>query len=226
MKKTLHTLGALILVAGTAHATVIALDLPIAGTYANSSVFTTSASHAGTTFDVEYTLVASTTSTTVTLNANSINSNGTIFGVATSGEITNNNAQRSIDEGNGEQLSISGLSITNFDPGTSGLVIGDLDISFDSITFTNATSGNDGVAISFTGFGTSVENETQPTTVDLTALGNFSSTSDSLFLEPDSASTSNRWSVSGISVNVIPEPSTSMLLIGAIGLLASRRRRF
>ncbi|MGJ8634090.1 MAG: PEP-CTERM sorting domain-containing protein [Luteolibacter sp.] len=225
MKKTLHTLGALILVAGTAHATVIALDLPTAGTYANSSVFTTSASHAGTTFDVEYTLVASTTSTTVTLNANSINSNGTIFGVATSGD-GNANAQRSIDEGNEEQLSISGLSITNFDPGTSGLVIGDLDISFDSITFTNATSPNDGVAISFTGFGTSVENEDSPSVVDLTALGNFSSTSDSLFLESDSAVTTNRWSVSGISVNVIPEPSTSMLLIGAIGLLASRRRRF
>jgi hypothetical protein len=223
MKKGLCMLGGCLLVAGAAQAAVINLNLPAAGNHDSGSTFSTSTSFNGATFDIVYTLNAFATSNSP---APFIRSNGgTYFGVGSALDPNTGN-QESVDGDDGEQLSITGLSISNFNANDSGLAEGDLSMSFESITIDNGTAANDGVDISFTGFGDAVANENPVTTVALKSLPNFSSTSTSLFLEPDGTQSNNRWSVSGISVSVIPEPATLGLIVASAGGMLIIRRRF
>lgn len=224
MKNILCSLCVCLLAAGGAQAAIINLDLPGNGTHVDGSVFTTtSASFGGATFDIQYTLNAVAGDET---NVDAfIQSNGTLFGVGSEPDGANVNQQQSVDGGDGEKVSFTNLSITNFNSGTSSLVVGDLKMAFDSVTFTNGANAPDGVSFSFTDFGVADEDVTSPTTVDLTSLSNFDASSTSLFLEPDNDAFNNRWSLSGISVSVVPEPSSFAMLGGIGGLLMLCRRK-
>ncbi|VGO15445.1 hypothetical protein PDESU_04028 [Pontiella desulfatans] len=222
MKKIQCALSIGLLAAGVAQAVLVDLALPAAGNHASGSGFSTAASFNGATFDIEYTLNAFATSNSPAPFIRS--SGGTYFGVGSALDPNTGN-QESIDGDDGEQLSIAGLSIVNFSANGSGLVQGDLSIAFQSLSIANGTAANDGITISFTGFGDATVDVTHPTTLDLTSLANFGSSSTALFLEPDGPQSNNRWSVSGISVSVIPEPATlGMVVASAAGMLVIRRR--
>ena len=108
------------------------------------------------------------------------------------------------------------------------------DLQFATLGFTSVANANDGVNISFTDFGVATANQNlnagntggSPFTLQLSTLANFSTTADSLFLEPDGNQSNNRWAINGISAMYsIPEPSSAFLL-GGSALLLLRRRRF
>jgi len=224
MKKILCALCVCLMTTGAAQADLVSLNLPAAGNHSDGSVFSTSTSFNGATFNIEYALNAFAADET-TEDA-FINSTGSFFGVGSVGDPNAGN-ERSIDGDDGEQLSITNLSITNFNAGTSGLVVGDLNISFDSLAILNGTAAPDGIEISFTGFGDTQVDVQQPGTVDLTGLTNFSSSSTALYIQPDTTASNNRWSVSGISVDVtaVPEPSSFAMFCAIGGLLMGRRRK-
>eukprot|EP00903_Cladosiphon_okamuranus_P003969 g3967.t1 len=210
------------MVAGQSEAAIYNLDLPSNGVHTSGASFTTAASYNGATFDISYALNAFATDVTVTPF---IRRNGDGIGVGSTNDGATVGQQASVDGDDGEQLSITGLSITNFNAGTSGMVAGDLSISFNGLTFANGTAGPDNVAISFSGFGTGEEVVSGPTVVDLTALPNYSGTSTAVYLQPNSGNSSNRWSVSGIAVDVVPEPSSYALAgLGFAGMMLRRRR--
>ncbi|MDF7799544.1 hypothetical protein P4C99_08710 [Pontiellaceae bacterium B1224] len=222
MKKIISIISMGLLVAGAAQADVVILDLPAGGNHVSGSTFTTTnVSYNGATFDIEYTLNAFATSNSP---APFVRSNGgTYFGVGSASDPNVGN-QESLDGDDGEQLSITGLLITNFNAGTSGLTEGDLSIAFESLDIANGTANPDGITVSFTGFGTSTTIITKPVTIDLPSLGNFSSASTAMYIEPDTTASNNRWSVSGISVSVIPEPATlGLIALFGFGTLFIRR---
>ena len=231
MKNTLYTLAFCSLTVGASQAAVFVLDLPPnTANIASGSSFTTSATLSGATFDISYTLNAVATDTTITPF---IRSDGSHFGVGSTPDGTNPGQQRSIDAGDGEKVSITNLSITNFNAGTSGLTQGDFSISFEDVGILNGNSTQDGVNLSFIGFGNTTANVTRPgngatpALIDLTALTNYDPASTALYLEPDNANGSNRWSINAISVDVtaVPEPSTfAMLGLGGLGLILRRRK--
>ncbi|CAA6677976.1 MULTISPECIES: PEP-CTERM sorting domain-containing protein [unclassified Lentimonas] len=221
-KKTLAT-SALLLsaMAVSSSAATIVLDMPGASNnIATGSVVTTSTGFAGATFDILYTLNAFATDVTVTPY---FDSNGTYFGVGSTNDGGTNGQRESIDGDDGEALSITGLTIDNFNAGTSGLTEGDFSISFESFTIFNGTHSGDGVNFSFASFdaGDNIASIAKPTVVDLTGYAGVS-TATELYITPYSAA---RLSVSGISVSVIPEPSSYALLAGCFGLTAVMLRR-
>ncbi|MDA9260507.1 PEP-CTERM sorting domain-containing protein [Puniceicoccaceae bacterium] len=211
-------------IAGSSLQAQIVLNLPGAGESPSGTVVSTSSSLAGATFDIEYTVNAFAADET-NVDAFIRSFGGTYFGVGSEADGTTNGQKESVDANDGEQISITGLSITNFNTGTSGLTSGDFTISFNTLTITNGTAANDGVDISFIGFGNTIANQNPVTTVALTSLSNYSSTATSLFLEPDGSQSNNRWSVSGLSVSVVPEPSSFALLAGCFGLATIMLRR-
>ncbi|MDF7806359.1 hypothetical protein P4E94_02845 [Pontiellaceae bacterium B12219] len=223
MRKLANIFTVALLATGVVQAAVIDLALPTAGNHSSGSTFSTSASLDGATFDIVYTLNAFATSNTPAPVINS--SDGTYFGVGSANDGSTSGQLESIDANDGEKLSITGLSIVNFSANGSGLVDGDLSLSFESLSITNGTAGNDGITISFTDFGDTAAGVDHPTIIDLTSLANFSSSSTSLFIEPDGAQSNNRWSVNGISVTVIPEPATfGLVAMSGLGVLLIRRQ--
>ena len=223
MKTLLSTLAAGVLLAGAGQAATVVLNLPGNGSHASGTTFSTSSSYGGATFDIRYTLNAFAT---IGTPAPFIGSDGTIFGVGSFDDGSIAGQLVSIDGDDGEQLSMTNLSITNFNAGSSGLVVGDLKLSFNTLDIANGTAANDGITLSFTAFGDTTVGVDQPTTINLTALSNFSSTATSLYLQPDNAASNNRWSISGITASVTPEPSSTTLFgLGLVGVLLRRRRR-
>ena len=231
MKKLLFAICTVLLAASTGQADTV-LNLPAAGDHTDGDTFSTPGSAAGATFDIVYALTAfsndESTGSDALIHGGGVGG-APVFGVHADADTTNGQ-EHSIEGENGERISITGLSIQNFVPGTSGLTQSDFGIEFDTITFANATAGADGVAVSFTDFGDTVVNVDSPPSIVLSTLTNFDATSSSLYLQPDSTGGSNRWSISGISVNVtttaVPEPTTfSLLGFGAIAFFAQRRKR-
>ncbi|MEP2775917.1 MAG: PEP-CTERM sorting domain-containing protein [Luteolibacter sp.] len=238
MKKTLTTLSAGLLMAGAAHAATTALNLAAAGNYSASGTTTTTETIStavtvstsvtiGTTgsFDIVYTLGS-------TGGANSfVNSTGSQYGVGSDTDIS---AHYSTLEGSdAEGISFTGLTVTNFVAGDSGLTVGDItDLTFTTVSFNNVNNAQDGVNISFTSFGDAgafnqnLSATGTPYTHDLTAQGNYSAPATSLFLENDNAFGSNRWAIEGLEVFYnIPEPSSTALVgLGFAGLLLRRKR--
>ena len=102
-------------------ATVVPLDLPGDSNHPSGTTFTTSQTASGATFDISYTLNAFATDVSVAPFIRS-----TIFGVGSVPDGNTAGQQLSVDGDDGEQLSIVGLSITNFNAGTSGLTESDI----------------------------------------------------------------------------------------------------
>ena len=235
MRKILCAICTMLLAASAAQADSIALILPPAGsnsatglTYTTEDVMV-----GGATFDIDYTLNAFATDTSVAPFIRTIG-NGAYFGVGSVPDGTNNSQLQSIDGGDGEMVSFTGLAIdpASFDPGTSGLTLADFTIAFESITPFNGSAQTDGIDFSHVGFGDAdALNATSPANnvpIDISGLtGNAGATS--LFVEPDGTASNNRFSIAGISVQVtspVPEPSSlSILGLSAIGMLVSRRKR-
>ncbi|MFC7338713.1 PEP-CTERM sorting domain-containing protein [Haloferula chungangensis] len=219
----LSSIAGLLAAGAASAATIVPLDMPASGSHASGASFITSQSIAGVTFDISYTLNAFAA---ITDPAPFINSAGSYFGVGSSNDGAVVGQQQSLDADDNEQLSIT-IAITNFNAGSSGLTVGDItDFQFSELTIINGTAGNDGIFVSFTGFGDSEVGVDNPTTIDLTTLGNFSSAASTLYIQPDGNQSNNRWSVGGISVSYnIPEPSSVTLIGIGIAGMAFRRRR-
>ena len=211
----------------------ISLDLPAGGPdpHLDGASFTTSVTDGGgATYDIVYTLNAFATDETNVDAFIKTNGQGTFFGVGSAPDGANTGQQESVDGGDGERLSISNLSITNFVAGSDGLVAGDLSIAFGSITIFNGTSTQDGVNFSYADFDVDTANANRPgrvlddgtipvpAQVDLTALANYDAASTSLFIAPDNIANSNRWSISEITVLVTGGTASPDALLGDANL--------
>lgn len=235
MKKIYLTPIACLLTAGSSHAATAALDIPTTdGDLAAGLMVTTMLSDpSGATFDVTYTL-------------NGIGGlahvDGAVLGVHSvpaddSGTVTAQNGQQRTMEGNdGEGLSLTGLTISNFQANGSGLVVGDIsDLGITSITLSAIGNNQDQLDVSYDNFTTTDFLDlnplpvTIPVLIDVTALTNYPATAPTdLYLRPSAANAvaSNRWSFNGLEVTyAIPEPSTSVLFgLGFASLMARRKR--
>ncbi|MGJ8652760.1 MAG: hypothetical protein ACSHX8_05765 [Opitutaceae bacterium] len=210
------------------NAAAIDLDLPATGNYTTTIVATSVTDASGATFDISYTLGANA------IGANPFaRSNSTQIGVGSDTDIS---AHYTTLEGNdGEGLSFTSLSVSNFVANGSGYVIGDIELNFQSLLFNNVANNQDGVNISFTSFGdagaanqnlNAASTGGTPYTLDLTALANYSATATGLYIENDNTSSSNRWAIEGLQANyVIPEASSFALLAGLLGLTSVMLRR-
>ena len=139
----------------------------------------------------------------------------------------------------GEGLSFTGLTISNFMDNGSGVVVSDItNLQFDDLTFNAVANNQDGVNFSYEDFGVNTINQNLnnastggspfafilPTPTDGSLI-------DSIFLEPDTAGSGNRWNISGIQISfdspaAVPEPTSACLLgLGAIALITQRRKR-
>lgn len=208
MKKQVRfTLGVFLLMAGVAQAVVVDLDLPAAGDYSSPTVVTTSTSFNSATFDIVYTIGANAT------GANPFaHSTGTQIGVGSNADISNHYS--TLEGNDGEGLSFTSLSIASFNANGSGLTLSDFDdLTFSGLTLNNVGNNQDGVDISFTGYGVGPANlglsgvpTGVPNTFDLTGLSNFGSPETNLYIEPDNTASSNRWAVVGLQVEHSLEP--------------------
>ncbi|WP_372795839.1 Ig-like domain-containing protein [Pontiella sp.] len=194
-----------VLLAGTTQAALVetSINLASAGTYSNASahVITTAMEYNGATFDINYTLGSTSVS-----NNPFVQSNGSQMGVGSDGDISNH--YLTLEGNDGEGMSFTGLSISNFVANSSGLVLDDLsDLGFISfITFASGNA-NDGAFVSFTGFtNDTVEvnlSGSNPTN-DLTGLANYPVLPDvasNLYIKVDNGASNNRWAISGIGVS-------------------------
>ena len=185
----------------------------------------------GATYDIEYTLNAFAADET-TVDA-FIKTNGlqTLFGVGSGIDGANTGQQESIDGNDGERLSITNLSITNFVAGSDGLVASDLSIAFETITIANGTALRDRANFSYADFDVDVTQvirpgfidpdtgvAAEPALVDLTARANYDSAATSLFVAPSSASAQNRFSISEITVQVTGGTPSTAVLLGDVDL--------
>ena len=233
MKKILCAIFVGLLAVSTVQAQqTITLDLPVGGrdaadvpiTHADGSVFTTSVTDGGgATYDIEYTLNAFATDETVVDAFIKTNGTGTFFGVGSAPDGANTAQQESVDGADGERLSITNLSITNFVAGSDGLVAGDLSVAFNTLTIANGPSTQDGLFISFTDFGVNDEQVNrpgrvladgtipQPAEIDLTALPTYDAAATTIFLAPDNIAGTNRWSVAAITVEITGGTTTAVL---------------
>ncbi|MDF7826528.1 Ig-like domain-containing protein [Pontiellaceae bacterium B12227] len=194
-----------ILLAGTAQAVELAfdLDLPMDGSYSNATVIVSPQSFYGATFDLVYTIDS------IAAGSNSFaRSTGTQIGVGSDADLPTH--YTTIEGDGGEGLSFAGLSISNFVANASGIELSDIaDLRFTGLTVNNAANTKDGIAVSFTDFGTNSVNFTlygggvTPTyTLDLTALANYTVPAPDLFIKNDSANSADRWAVAGLIASV------------------------
>lgn len=249
MKKTLTSLSTGLLIAGAAQAATITQLLSgptVNGNQVNGVVATTNVTDAsGATFDIIFNLDS------IGNGANDpvprFNTATGSYAVDTSTD-ANNNHGNTIDGDDGEGLSFTNLAITNFNANGSGFTLADFtDLTFSSLAFGSSGNAQDGVNISFTDFPThptglggttsvallTADNQNlsgiaSGTTYDLTALSTYTAPATDLFLRTDNQNTGNRWSVDSLTVTYtspVPEPSSSALLLGGLGLLALQRRR-
>ena len=191
------------------------LALPANGNYAAGSVpvVSTAQSFGGATFNIVYTLSAVSNDTGAVVGVS-----GSNVGVGSDNDINPNHfttlegdgsAGANGSTGGGEGLSFTGLSIANFQANGSGLTVADItNLQFSNLTVGAVSNRFDGIDISTTGFGASdVANQglgdnisTTSFDIPLTTLANFNAPATDLYLEPDNASSSNRWFVGGVSV--------------------------
>jgi hypothetical protein len=218
-------LGSLLL-AGSLNADVTSfLDLPESGTYEVGTVVTTSVTILGATFDISYTIGATASGDNVF-----VSSTGTQLGVGSDTDISSH--YNTLEGNDGEGISFTDLTVSNFVANDSGLTESDIidSLTFSGITFGATGNSNDGVDISFTDFDTDTVNKnlssfSSGSTLSLSTLSNYDSNVTDLYLIVDSAQSNNRWSVAGIQVSYVPEPSSYALLAGLFGLGAVMLRR-
>lgn len=219
--------------AGAAQAATLTIDLNLAIT---DSTVTTNYSIGGATFDLVYTLGSTSKAETTsevwgTLSQIGVNWSGDVGG-AFDGINDANGHRNTIEGADSEGLSFTGLQLTNFVAGSSGLTMADFtDLTFSSITTNNGGNNGDFIATSFDSFGgntvsTNLKNLPATNTLDLTALSNYSAPATDLYAQ---ATGSARWAVTGVAVTLespinVPEPSSSALL-GLSGLALILRRR-
>ncbi|WP_372808149.1 PEP-CTERM sorting domain-containing protein [Pontiella sp.] len=231
MKKVRCLLGSCLLAAGAAQAAVIDLDLPAAGAYSNATVILTSQSYNGATFAIAYTVDA--TAGVETTSDVAAYSTGSQLGVKSVADGATDGHWVTLEGEDDERLSFTSLSIVNFEAGTSGLAIDDIvNLRFIGLSLNNTGNQRDGINVSFAAFETDTANINlssvgTETTIDLTALSNYNSPETALYIENDSASSSDRWAVTGLQVAyTIPEPATLGLVVASAGGLLVIRRRF
>ncbi|MDP4848156.1 MAG: PEP-CTERM sorting domain-containing protein [Akkermansiaceae bacterium] len=235
MKKTLTTLSAGLLMASAAHAATVIqiLDVAAIGTYTNADaqVVTTSVTYDGATFDIVHILG---------VTGNVSNSNPVIHITAAGygvGSDLAGNSDATIDAQHGDGVSFFNLAITNFNAGATSYTVGDFTgLRFVSFAGHNDANGNDNARISYIEFngtdaaGLNISGGTGGQDRDLTALTNYNSTATGLYLDSANTNTKNRWGIASVKVafdapDVIPEPSSTALLLCGIGALALLRRR-
>ncbi|MGJ8674248.1 PEP-CTERM sorting domain-containing protein [Rubritalea sp.] len=224
MKKTLYTLSAGLILAGAAQAATLQLDFAAAAQNADGTVVSTSASFLGATFDVSYTL------SSVANGANPfVGSTGAAYGVGSDTDIS---AHYNTLEGNdGEAITFSNLTFTNFQANGSGFTIADFsDLTFSSFSIGAGGNNNDGANVTFGGSTTNQNLNSGNIGTGTFALTGFGSGSgDSLTLAVDSGQSNNRWNVNGLEVSyttaAVPEPSSTALLgLGGLALILRRRK--
>ena len=227
MKKLLCAICIGLLSAGAAHADVV-LNIPANDNYAMpTTVITNVTSAEGATFDVSYTLSATSNDTGAVVGVI-----GQMIGVGSDNDINPNHFNTlegtgavvpnpDFDPDNpdsgpanfnlgGEGLSFTNLTISNFMDNGSGIVESDItNLQFDDVTFGAVTNGNDGVNISYTDFGVDTTNQNlnsastgamNPFTLELPAPTD-GSLIDGVFLTTDTGQASNRWNISGLQVS-------------------------
>jgi hypothetical protein len=192
-----------VLLAGTAQAVELNLDLslPTAGSYSNATEIVSPQSFYGATFDLVYTIDS------IALGSNSFAySTGNELGVGSDSDLSTHYATLEGDDGEG--LSFTGLSISNFVANSSGIELIDIaNLRFSGLTMSDVGHSKDGIAVSFTDFGTNSVNFTlsnviSPYTLDLTGLGNYTVPETDLFIKNDSGNSADRWDVVGLSVKI------------------------
>lgn len=240
IKFTTSALALSFLIVGSTHGIVLTLDLPSDGYYSatgttntsqtvsTATTVTTSTSFGGATFDIVYTIGSTAT------GANSfVRSTGTQVGVGSDGDILNHYA--TLEGNDGEGISFTGLAVTNFVAGASGLTVDDItDLTFSEVTFTAVANNQDGVNISFTNFGVDTANQNlnsastggSPYTMALSSYSNFTAPETAVYFTTDNTASTNRWAITGIDVSyAIPEPGSFALITGLLGLSSVMLRR-
>ncbi|WP_411825231.1 PEP-CTERM sorting domain-containing protein [Luteolibacter sp. AS25] len=238
MKNTFTTLGFCALMAGSTQAAYTFLNLPLSGTYNGGETVVTSITNTdGGTFDVTYTLglTGNPSDPDPATTALFIESAGDSLGV---GGGSDTNARTGTIEGDTSQgISFTSLTVSNFVMGTTYT---EAEIT-NSLTFTGFTAGagpdgQDNANISFGSFGvdtqsvsfnnaTNAANSTANGAYSIESLSNFSTPATDLFIQASGANSKNRFSITGLQVNFIPEPSAFALVgFGFAGLLMRRRR--
>jgi hypothetical protein len=231
MKKILCALGVSLFVAGAAQATVITTNLGVLadGVYASGTVVTNSQSYEGATFDIVYTISATSAGADTF-----VSSTGTQMGVGDAVQIDGDGRDTTLDGGNDEFMSFTSLSIVNFNAGTSGLEQTDFTgLTFIGLSVNNAANSRDRIDVSFDNYATDAElvnlsAVTAEYTIDLTGLTAYSAPETDLYITPDYAWTTDRVGITGLTVeySVIPEPATiGMLGLGAILTLMIRKKQ-
>ncbi|MDB4345928.1 PEP-CTERM sorting domain-containing protein [bacterium] len=231
MKYTLPLLGSLLL-AGAVNAQLVALDVAAVGSYTNDSNTTVTTTGIvasdGATFDLTYTLGS------IANGANPFaNSTGALYGVGSDTDIANH--YNTLEGNDGEGLSFTNLTLSNFSAGSTYTEQEFIDsLTFSSFSVGAAGNVQDGVNVSYASFGADTDNEAlndngalNPT-VTLAGRTNFvaaGSSATSLYLQVNSTGSKNRWSVSGLDVSFVPEPSSYALLAGILGLTFVMLRR-
>jgi hypothetical protein len=192
-----------VLLAGTSQAVELDLDLalPVAGNYSNATEIVSPQSFYGATFDLVYTIDS------IASDPNPFaHSTGSQIGVGSDADLTTH--YPTIEGDDGEGLSFTGLSISNFVANDSGIELGDIaELRFSGLTVNNVGNAADGMAVSFTDFGTNsvnftLSNVSSTYTLDLTGLGNYTEPETDLFIKNDSANSSDRWAVVGLIVKI------------------------
>ena len=217
-------------------ATTISLDLPVDGNYATpTEILTAATDPSGATFDIVYTISAISNDTGPVVGVID-----QLIGVGSANDINPNHFNSLEGDGSGgangstaggEGLSFGSLGISNFQANGSEFTEADVEIQFQNLDFSAVGNRQDGVNISFIGYGDTTANMNlspvaSPFSLDLTTLANFSPSATDLFLQPDNLNSGNRWNISGLSATfTIPEPSSSLLLGGSALMALIRRRR-
>ncbi|MEJ6643043.1 MAG: PEP-CTERM sorting domain-containing protein [Akkermansiaceae bacterium] len=240
MKKISLALLVSSIIAPVASGVTTSLDLPGDGNYVSTTVLTSQTLN-GATFDISYTVSAVSNDTNPVVGVIS-----QLLGVGSDNDVNPQHYNTLEGDGSagangstagGEGLAFTDLLVTNFQANGSGLTIANIQsLKFEVLTVGSVNNNQDGISISFINYGDTTQNVNldagstgatgaTPFSIDLTALSNYSPTSDSLYIQPDNGRSTNRWNVSGISVSYVPEPSSSALLgLGFAGLLLRRRR--
>ncbi len=191
------------------------LDLPN-GDFPIFTTTTTSVTDAvsGITFDVAYTATASAT------DSPRVVGNGSSFGVGSTPDGTTPLQLRSIDGGDGESLSFTGLTVSNISDAAFDVT----NLVFTGISVVDSDNVNDGFDI--VGDAGS-ENFTSPADGPVT----FASSTTAFTITPDTAAGTNRFALTGLEVSfdvvpvVVPEPTSAALLgLGGLALVARRKR--